>query len=279
MMDHADAHMHLFAPGYVNLLPEACRRLAPDEATLYAAYGERHGIRRALVVGYEGQPWAVGNNAYLASLAARHSWVRPTAFAPPAALHVPALEGWRRGGFVGVSLYLFGADEVAALGAVPGAVWAWLAERRWLVSVNSRGEAWRAWGPILERQPELRLLVAHLGLPPRRAAQEEPGAAEALAPVLALARFPQTFVKLSGFYALSDPGHDYPHRQAWPYVAALAAAFGPRRLLWGSDYSPSLEWVSFPQTFGLLEQIPALDAAALPLVAGLNLLELLDAIE
>jgi predicted TIM-barrel fold metal-dependent hydrolase len=278
-MDRADAHVHLFTPGYVNLLPESCRRAAPDEVTLYEAYAERYGIRRALVVGYEGQPWAAGNNAYLARLAARHTWVRPTAFAPPAALSLAALEGWQRVGFVGVSLYLFEREGLAALAAVPGEVWVWLAERRWLVSVNARGEAWGAWAPILERHPELRVLASHLGLPPIRAAEEEPGADAALAPVLGLARFPHTYVKLSGFYALSDPGHDYPHRQAWPYVAALAGAFGPRRLLWGSDYSPSLEWVSFPQTFGLLEQIPALDAAALPLVAGLNLLELLDAIE
>ena len=33
-MERADAHMHLFAPGYVDLLPEACRRVAPDEVTL-----------------------------------------------------------------------------------------------------------------------------------------------------------------------------------------------------------------------------------------------------
>lgn len=277
-MDRADAHMHLFAPGYVDLLPETCRRQAPDEVTLYEGYAERHAIKAALVVGYEGRPWAAGNNAYLAALAARRPWIRPTAFTAPGDLDVASLEGWRRAGFVGVSLYLFEAAELVALGAVPDAAWAWLAERRWLVSVNSRGAAWAAWGPILGRHPELRLLIAHLGLPPRRGPADEGDPAAALAHVLALARHPGAHVKLSGFYALSDPGHDYPHRPAWPYVTALAAAYGPRRLLWGSDYSPSLEWVSFPQTLSLLEQIPGLAAAELPGIMGGSLLDLLDAV-
>ena len=100
----------------------------------------------------------------------------------------------------------------------------------------------------------------------------------ALASVSALARFPAVFVKLSGFYALSDPGYAYPHEAAWPYVATLVAAFGARRLLWGSDYSPSLEWLSFAQTIGVLEQLPAIGADDLPGIAGGTLRSLLDSV-
>ena len=277
-MRRADAHIHLFMPGYADQLPASCQRHDPSELTLYTAYAERYQITAALVVGYEGEPWAAGNNRYLAGLVAAHAWVRPTAFLFPAALTVNTLEQLQREGFVGISLYLFTADDLRALGEVAEAVWYWLAQQRWLVSVNSRGAAWSAWLPILERQPELRLLISHLGLPPRCAVAPGPEAMAALRPVLALARFPNSYVKLSGFYALSDPGYDYPHRSAWPYVAELVTAFGPHRLLWGSDYSPSLEWVSFPQTLSLLEQIPALDASVLPLVVGENLLALLASV-
>ncbi len=93
--------------------------------------------------------------------------------------------------------------------------------------------------------------------------------------MLALARFAGARVKLSGFYALTTPGYDYPHRAAWPYVAALLEAFGGERLLWGSDFSPSLEWLSFPQTLGLFEQMPFLDDAARRRIEGENLLALL----
>jgi predicted TIM-barrel fold metal-dependent hydrolase len=279
-MDRADAHIHLFSPGYVAELPETCRRTGPDELTLYAALAERHQIRAALVVGYEGQPWAAGNNAYIAGLAARHTWARPAAFvARPEALSVAMLEALRDQGFVGVSLYCFAPEELAALGAAPDAAWSWLERRRWLVSANGRGATWAAWGGVLARHPDLRLLAAHLGLPPRRAAPPTPAEAAAdLAPLLDLARYPGAHVKLSGFYALSDPGHDYPHRAAWPYAAALAAAFGASRLLWGSDFSPSLEWVSFAQTIGVLEQLPGLGGEALAQAAGGNLFALLSQI-
>jgi L-fucono-1,5-lactonase len=280
MPDRADAHLHFFHPGYAAALPESCRRVEPDEVTLYSALAREHGVAQALVVGYEGQPWAAGNNRYLAGLAAAHGWIRPLAFAhDPAALGVPDLERLAREGFVGLSLYLFEQPLLDALGRVPGDVWAWLARKRWLVSVNSRGAAWSAWLPVLERQPDLRLLVSHLGLPPQlERAPDAETARRALGPVLDLARYPGARVKLSGFYALAAPGYDYPHRAAWPYAAALLETFGADRLLWGSDFSPSLEWLSFPQTFGLFAHMPFLGQDERRRIEGENLLELLKAI-
>jgi L-fuconolactonase len=277
MSNRADAHLHFFAPGYIALLPERCRRVQPDEVTLYAALAQQHDITQVLAVGYQGQPWAAGNNRYLAELAAAHAWIRPVAFIhDPASLDVVTLERLARDRFIGLSLYLFDQPVLAALGQVPDDAWSWLAGRRRLISVNSRGEHWPAWAPILQRHPNLRLLVSHLGLPP--VVEHTPGAQvaqRALESVLAFARFPEVRIKLSGFYALTTPGYDYPHRAAWPYVAALLAAFGAERLLWGSDFSPSLECVSFPQTFGLLAQMPFLSDADRRRIEGENLLALL----
>jgi predicted TIM-barrel fold metal-dependent hydrolase len=84
---------------------------------------------------------------------------------------------------------------------------------------------------------------------------------------------------LSGFYALTQPGYAYPHQAAWPYVQVLLAAFGATRLLWGSDFSPSLEWLSFPQTFGMFEAMPFLSDADLERIEGGNLLGLLAEIK
>ena len=276
----ADAHLHFFRPGYVGVLPPACRRVEPDEVTLYGALARQHGVELALAVGYEGEPWAAGNNRYLAELAAAHRWIRPLAYVhDPASLDVPALEAWRGEGFVGLSLYLFAEDVGAGLARVPEEVWAWLTGRRWLVSVNSQGERWAAWRPVLERHPDLRLLASHLGLP--RPVAEPPDAAAArqeLDAVLSLASFPAVHVKLSGFYALSEPGYAYPHRAAWPYVELLVDAFGPARLLWGSDFSPSLEWLGFPQTFGLFAEMPFLSAADRRSIEGENLSTLLSGV-
>jgi L-fuconolactonase len=276
MPTRADAHLHFFSPGYVARLPESCRRVQPDEVTLYAALAQQHEIAQVLAVGYEGQSWAAGNNSYLAKLTAAHDWIRALAFVhDPAGLSVAMLEQLARDRFVGLSIYLFDDAMLAALGQVHD-VWAWLIQRRWLISVNSRGAHWAAWQPILERHPDLRLLVSHLGLPPAvEHAPDAAGTRTALDSVLALARFPGVRVKLSGFYALATPGYDYPHQAAWPYVAALLEAFGSQRLLWGSDFSPSLEWLSFPQTLGLFTQMPFLDDADRRRIEGENLLALL----
>jgi L-fuconolactonase len=277
MSKRADSHLHFFSPGYVARLPEGCRRVQPDEFTLYTALAQQHDIAQVLAVGYEGQPWAAGNNRYLAELAAAHGWIRPVAFVhDPAALGVAMLEQLARERFVGLSLYLFDEPVLAALGRVAGDVWAWLAQRRWLISVNSRGERWAAWTPILERHPSLRLLVSHLGLPPAvERAPDAPAARAALGAVLDLARVAVVLVQLSGFYALTSPGYDYPHQAAWPYVTALLEAFGVERLLWGSDFSPCLEWLSFPQTLGLLAHMPFLSDTDRQRIEGENLLALL----
>jgi L-fucono-1,5-lactonase len=277
MAKRADAHLHFFSPGYAARLPESCRRVQPDEVTLYMALAQQHDIAQVLAVGYEGQPWAAGNNRYLAELAATHAWIRPVAYIHDfAALDVAMLERLAQQRFVGLSLYLFDEPVLAGLGQVADDAWGWLAQRRWLISVNSRGERWAAWKPILERHPGLRLLVSHLGLPPAvERAPDEQAPRSALGAVLDLARFADVRVKLSGFYALTAPGYDYPHQAAWPYVTALLAAFGVERLLWGSDFSPCLEWLSFPQTLGLLAHMPFLGDDDRQRIEGANLLALL----
>ena len=94
-----------------------------------------------------------------------------------------------------------------------------------------------------------------------------------------LARFPDVQVKLSGFYALSSPGHDYPHESAWPYVEQLLKDFSVDRLLWASDYTPCLNWVTFPQTIDIFEKIPFLNEADVEKITGRNLLTLLNMVK
>jgi len=277
MSMRADAHLHFFRPGYVALVPDSCRRQVPDEVTLYAALAQQHAIEQVLAVGYEGQAWAAGNNAYLAELAGEHTWIRPAAFVEdPAQLSIEGLEKLAAKKFVGLSVYVFDDVIEGALAHVDAAVWAWLEKRRWLISVNSKGARWAAFVKILERYPNLRLLVSHLGLPPAtEGAMTQGSVHQGLESVMALAGFPGVCVKLSGFYALTVPGYDYQHRNAWPYVVALLESFGVHRLLWGSDFSPSLELVSFPQTLGLLAQMPFLTDKDRAQIEGVNLLRIL----
>ncbi len=272
----ADSHLHFFSPGFVETLPETCRRITPDEVTLYDGLRKAWNIQAVLAVGYEGIPTYAGNNGYLASLARQYDWVKPVAFCKPAELTVNRLKTLHLQRFTGICFYLFG-DDAQTLPQVSSDVWQWLEEHRALISVNTKGETWRQWLPILERHPQLRVLVSHMGLPGRWA--QTPTAAQvdaSLASVLPLAAYPQVHVKFSAFYAISEPMHDYPHGQALPILDKLADAFGLRRLLWGSDYSPCLEFVSFPQTITPLERWGRLaDEADRTAVMGGTLLNLL----
>lgn len=284
-----DAHIHLFDPGFTEVLPESCRRIAPDELTLYRVLAAHHQIEQALVVGYEGEPWATGNNHYIARLAQAHSWIRPLAYVHhPESLTTGELESLAAQGFVGISLYLFDpTDATQATGSAPNRlesvaqpVWEWLVQQRWLISVNSTGQRWRDWLPVLTQHPQLRLLVSHLGLPPRcEAAPSLHGAAERLADVIDLAVAPNVYIKVSGLYALTTPGYDYPHKAAWPYIQVLLERFGVHRLLWGSDFSPALEWVSFPQTRHVPDELPFLNAESRRAICYENLKQLLKEVK
>ena len=277
MPERADAHIHLFEGGFSGSFASR-PGVHLDEPACYASLAGDHGVQRALVVGYAGAPWCVRNNDWIAEQARRYDWIRSLAHVDPGRPpSVAQLESWQGQGFVGISLYVFDAVSREALMRLPSGLWSWLVERRWLISINSQGQYWAAWFPILERHAELRLLASHLGLPPK-VSQPPSGlqAEEALASVVALASFPGPRVKLSGFYALSDPGYDYPHAAAWPYVEALLGAFGAHRLLWGSDFSPCLNLLTFPQTLGLFSRMPFIDDAQRQAIEGENLLALLD---
>lgn len=280
MSELADAHIHLFAGGYGDNFT-ARPGVQIDEAVCYDSLAREHGVHAALVVGYEAEEWCATNNEHLATIQGRHDWLNPVAFVHnDRGFHLERLETWRREGFVGLSLYPFTEEDCQVLQNTPDECWQWLVEKRWLISVNSRGEGWKAWVPVLERHPELRLLVAHLGLP--TAVAEPPDAATArenLASVLQLAAFPGPRVKLSGFYAMTDPGYDYPHRAAWPYVEALQEAFTSERLLFASDFSPCLDLLSYPQTQGLFDHMPFFDDADCAAIRGENLSALLAEID
>jgi predicted TIM-barrel fold metal-dependent hydrolase len=273
MPDRADAHIHLFEHGFRGSLTGR-PGVTIDEPALYESLAKDHGVKAALVVAYEGLPWAVGNNAFVAKLAAAHDWIRPAAFVDPLKPpSVDVLEHLRAARFVGLTFYVFDEPTLKAVQAIDDAVWSWVEGHRWLVSINSRAPFIRGWAPILERHKGLRLVFSHLGQPPRVSTPPDADTArQAMSDVVALSRFPGTLVKLSEFSNLSEPGYDYPHRAAWPYVQTLLDSFGADRLVWGSDFTPSLDLLSFPQTVGVFQQMPFLKDADRAKIEGGNLL-------
>ncbi len=270
----ADAHLHLFRNGYAGLAgPKGVHR---DELGLYEALRKRHGIDAGLVVGYEGHSRYRGNNDDLERWARRRSWIRPVAFVrgePPPRLDF--LAGLRRRGFVGLALYVPSASQARRVARWPRPVTDWLRRHPQILSLNARPSALENLRPFLERVQPHAALLSHVGLPGRHS--EPPTlreARETLGPLLRLASLPCVGVKISGLYAISDPSHAYPHLSSRPFLELVYAAFGPSRLYWGSDFSPALEHVSFPQTIEALRSL-GWPTAALRQILGANLRELL----
>ena len=280
MTPRADSHIHLFAGGYQDKSFVSRPGISIDEAACYDSLSRDHDVVAALVIGYGVPDWCAENNTHLASQLGAYDWVRPVAYVaintPPT---VADLEKLQQEGFLGIGLFPVG-DQAEGLADIPGDCWDWLQQNNWLVSVTCQSAALNSWHGVLERFPQLRLLVSHLGLPPAAASPPSPDQADrAMQTVSRLARYPGVSVKLSGFYALSTPGHDYPHEAAWPYVEQLVRAFGCNRLLWGSDFSPCLDWVTFPQTIDLFEKMPFLKPPDVARITGGNLLALLDEVQ
>ncbi|MCX6425282.1 MAG: hypothetical protein NTV47_00735 [Actinobacteria bacterium] len=114
----ADSHIHLFENGYQDS--------GKNSLETYLPLIHKFSISRALVIGYEGEPWALGNNAYIANLKKSNSWISPVAFLNAADLSLENLESLVDQGFVGISLYIFTNENFEILQDIDDEIWHWL---------------------------------------------------------------------------------------------------------------------------------------------------------
>jgi len=273
----ADAHMHLFARGGYRGQRSFPQRAGVriDERLLYESFAAEHNISDALVVGYEAEAFAMGNNRHIAALARDAKWMHPLAYLSASDLKSPKkVSALCRDPFAGVSIYALTDEIEDAIARAPDAIWKHLEEEQLLISVNSSGSRWNVWRKILAGYPKLNLLMSHLGTP-AKLHNKIPikRASQSMKPITQLAEFPGVHIKLSGLYDLTLSGHDHPHGWAKTYVEIAEEHYGAKRILWGSDFSPCLGWLSFPQAVDSTELLSK--SAAKPARGG-NLLRLLN---
>jgi L-fuconolactonase len=240
--------MHLFRNGYRHDAVPAL--FGSRELESYEALRQTYGIDLALAVGYEGDGIDPGNNDYILELSRSRNWLRTVAYVDPRAPCDPAaIEVLLERGHCGLSLYVTDAERAEALMRWPSAAWEILQERRAIISFNARPEAIDLLRPRLAAFPGVASLFSHLGLPgPFAPKAQRLTVEERLASLLPLAELPNCYVKISGLYGTSEPAYAYPHPGAYHAIRAVIDEFGPGRCVWGSDFAPSLEFVSFPQT-------------------------------
>jgi L-fuconolactonase len=275
-MPLADAHIHLFSGGYAGRL--GASPAGGDELEAYERLRANYQIKCALVVGYEGEARYAGNSREIFSLALERPWIFPLPFlavaAPPPA--VAELRSWREQGAVGYSIYLKTESDGIAFGNWPGNTLAELSAQSAILSFNATPGALARAKEAIVAIDGARVIFSHLGLPGRSGvAPTTTQARERLQPLLELAPHPNVAVKLSGLYAVSDPPYEFPNDAAQPFVDVLLDTFGPLRMMWGSDFSPVLDYLSFAQVADP-QPLYACTPAEVQNVMGLNLLRMLN---
>jgi L-fuconolactonase len=119
----------------------------------------------------------------------------------------------------------------------------------------------------LQLVPGLRAIVDHLSKPPIGSGALSPWAER----IAAVAAFPNVSCKVSGMVTEAD------HR-AWrpadlePYVAHVLDVFGPRRLVWGSDWPVALLAADYERVHDTAQALlePRVSAADLAAIFGGN---------
>jgi len=94
----------------------------------------------------------------------------------------------------------------------------------------------------IEQNPELTVVIDHMADSPLNQPDE-------LNKLLALARYPHVYVKISHMWSLSQ--QPYPYSDAARQVKQVFDAFGPQRLMWGTDWPICLNKLSYAQAVAL----------------------------
>jgi len=144
------------------------------------------------------------------------------------------VKNWRqRPGMVGFR-FTFNQPHQQAWWTDGSLDWFWAAcEQESLPIGLMAGGHMQTLGQIAERHPGLKLHIDHHGRGGSGAGGTDDAAFANLAEMLALAKYPNVAVKLSG--APSYSTQPYPYRNIHTYIQQIFDAFGPQRCFWGTD--------------------------------------------
>lgn len=107
-------------------------------------------------------------------------------------------------------------------------------------------------GKLADKYPDLTVVIDHMADCPVDQPQE-------LEKLMALKRNPKVFVKVSHTWQLSK--QPYPWRDAQKHVKRLHAAYGPKQLMWATDWPVSLPHATYAQTLQVVrDDMPFLNA-------------------
>ena len=122
---------------------------------------------------------------------------------------------------------------------------------------------------MLKRFPQVDVVLDHMG----RIDVSEPPPYPVFKRFLALADYPRTFAKVSGMLHYSAEA--YPFADTHPFFRMARDAWGPQRLMWGTDWPMLLDKAGyFPRLTAVRDEMPFFSEADLEWILGRTALRL-----
>ena len=155
------------------------------------------------------------------------------------------LPTWKQPGMLGVRL-TFNTPPTLAWLSDGTADWFWPAAEKAGLAVMflAVGEVPR-FARIAERHPQLTLIIDHMGMNSSSRTNRISDIPAAIDQAVALAKYPNVSVKLSG--AVGNSLERYPFRDMTVYLERLFDAYGPQRCYWGTDITNSFVAANYRQ--------------------------------
>ncbi len=219
-----DAHAHASSHWY-----------EPVESLIYQM--DRNRVAKAILTQYLGQY----DNAYQQDCVRRYpgrlaSVVLVDSSQPTA---VEVLKSLAEQGAAGVRF----RPETRSLGKDPLAIWRVADDLRLPVTCSGTSESFSssAFADLVATFPSLPIILEHAGSVNHPDGEDAPY--EMRRRVFSLARFPNVYLKIHGLGEIASRtavvSHAPPFEEPLPSILGYAyEAFGPERMMWGSDYPP-----------------------------------------
>jgi predicted TIM-barrel fold metal-dependent hydrolase len=120
--------------------------------------------------------------------------------------------------------------------------------------------------PLIDRHPDTRFIIDHLGIVQPRTPPAPPQPWADLPKLLELAKRPNAVVKVSGACTLAR--EPYPFADIWDPLARVFDAWGFERCLWGTDWTRAFAVVNYEQAVEPFRQTERLSDSERAMLMG-----------
>ena len=210
-------------------------------------------VDKATLVQYQGQT----DNWYIIECARRF----PGRFSPIVVVDTERadapeiLKQWLKEGAEGLRL----TPTTRSPGNDPLSIWRTCAELSLPVTCSGKEKDFASdeFHNLIKALPDLPVIIEHLG----QVEQDESPPYATYQKVLALANYPNTYIKVPGLGEICQRPFSFPFHQPFysvhgvpPFIQMAYEAFGPSRMMWGSNYPPCSRLEGYRNTLRYLEE-------------------------